>query len=156
MDQFQFLSFLDESRDYLDSIRKECDLKYRLDQFHRMDYEQESGKMIFSDVGVVPRVVADYQIIGSLSGKSGTWLWAWDNPYLLENTVQDSWKVKDFGIENGISNLTSPKWEATEQDAWDMTAIAAKLLVAKGAYSFLSDDIRAFVIFKDLKITGKY
>ena len=82
------------------------------------------------------------------------WLWAWDNPYLLENAIQDIQKVKKFGDKNEIEKLTSPKWEATEQDAWDMTAIAANLLKARGAYSFLSDDIRVFVIFKRIKTIG--
>ena len=154
MNQLQYLELLEESRLYLDTQQAKCDQEYRLNHFNRMDYEQETGKMIFSDVGVIPRVVADYQIVGSLSGKSNTWLWAWDNPYLLENTIQDIRKVKEFGDENDIEKLTSPKWEATEQDAWDMTAIAANLLKARGAYSFLSDDIRVFVIFKRIKTIG--
>ena len=151
MDQLQYQELLKESRLYLDTQQARCDQEYSLNQFNRMDYEQETGRMIFSDVGVIPRVVADYQIVGSLSGKSNTWLWAWDNPYLLENTIQDSWKVKEFGDKNDIEKLTSPKWEATEQDAWDMTAIASNLLRARGAYTFLSDDIRVFVIFRQIK-----
>ncbi len=151
MNQIQYLELLEESRIYLDTQQAECDQEFRLNQFNRMDYEQETGRMIFSDVGVIPRVVADYQIVGSLSGRTNTWLWAWDNPYLLENTIQDIWEVKEFGDINDIEKLKSPKWEATEQDAWDMTAIAAYLLKARGAYSFLLDDIRVFVIFTRIK-----
>ena len=154
MNQLQYLEILEESRIYLDTKQAECDREYRINQFHRVDYEQETGKMIFSDVGVIPRVVADYQIVGSLSRKSNTWLWAWDNPYLLDNTIQDIWEVKEFGDKNDIEKLKSPKWEATEQDAWDMTAIAANILNARGAYSFLSDDIRVFVIIKRIKTIG--
>ena len=154
MNQLQYLKLLEESRIYLDTKQAECDQEYRLNQFNRMDYEQETGRMIFSDVGVIPRVVADYQIVGSLSGRSNTWLWAWDNPYLLENTLQDIWEVKEFGDKNDIEKLINPKMEAAEQDAWDMTAIAAYLLKAKGAYSFLSDDIRVFVILKQIKTIG--
>lgn len=148
------MGLLEESRIYLDTKQAECDEEYRLNQFNRMDYEQETGRMIFSDVGAVSKVVADFQIVGSLSGRSSTWLWSWDNPYLLENTIQDIWKVKEFGDKNDIEKLTSPKWKATEQDAWDMTAIAANLLKAKGAYSFLSDDVRVFVIIMRIKTTG--
>ena len=154
MNQLQYLELLEESRLYLNKQQAECDQEYRLNYFNRMDYEQETGMMIFSDVGVIPRVVADYQIVGSLSERSNTWLWAWDNPYLLENTFQDIRKVKKFGDKNDIDKLTSPTWEATEQDAWDMTAIAANLLKARGAYSFLSDDIRVFVVFKRIKTIG--
>jgi hypothetical protein len=121
-----------------------------------MEYEQETGKMIFSNEGELIKVVADYQIVGSLSGQSKTWLWSWDNPYLLENTAKDIYEVRDFGEKNNLDRLTSPKWDATEKDAWDMTAITAKLLKAKGAYSFSSDDIRVFIIFKEIKVIGKF
>jgi hypothetical protein len=150
MDQEEYLQLAEESKLYLDARQAECDQKYRLNQLHRMDYEQETGRMIFSDVGVVPRVSADYQIVGSLSERSNTWLWSWDNPYLLENTYMDVLKVQEFGVANDFEKLTSPKWEATEEDAWEMTAISAKILKAEGAYSFLSDDIRVFVIFMRL------
>ncbi len=154
MNQLQYQELLEESQLYLDTQQAKCDQEYRLNQFNRMDYEQETNRMIFSDVGIIPRVVAYYQIVGSLSGKSNTWLWAWDNPYLLENTIQDILKVKKIGDDNDIEKLTSPKWEATEQDAWDMTSIAANLLKAKGAYSFLSDDIRVFAIIKEIRKIG--
>jgi hypothetical protein len=154
MNQLEYMDLLEESRLYLDTQQAACDREYRLNHFNRMDYEQETGRMIFSDVGVVPRVFADYQIVGSVSRRSNTWLWAWDNPYLLENTYEDMWKVKEFGDKNGIDKLSSPTWETTEQDAWDMTAIAANLLKARGAYSFLSDDIRVFVIFSRIKTIG--
>lgn len=154
MNQIQYRELLAKSREYLDKLQEECDQKFRLNQLNRMDYEQETGRMIFSDEGVRSRVVADYQIVGSLSGRSKTWLWAWDNPYLLENINQDIWEVKKFGDINSIEKLTTPKWEATEQDAWDMTAIAAKLLKAKGAYSFLSDDIRVYVILTRIVALG--
>jgi hypothetical protein len=152
MSQLRYPELLEESRRYLDTQQAACDRKYGLRQFNRMDYEQENSRMIFSDVGVVPRLVADFQIVGSFSMKSRTWLWAWDNPYLLDNTINEIWKVKGFGDTNDIEKLASPTWEATEQDAWDMTAIAANLLQARGAYSFLSDDIRVFVIFTRLKM----
>ena len=154
MNQLQYLDLLEESRLYLESQQTECDRKYELNQFARMHYEQETGRMIFSNEGTFNKVVADYQIVGSLSGRSNTWLWAWDNPYLLENTIQDSWKVKEFGDKNNIDNLTNSKWEASEQEALDMTAIAANILKAKGFYSFLSDDIKVFVIFKRIKTIG--
>lgn len=140
-----------ESRTYLERIQKTSENLYGLGKFHRMDYEQETGRMIFSDVGVVPKVVADFQIIGSLSQRSGTWLWAWDNPYLLENTTTAVQAVRRYGEKNRITRLTEPKWKASEQDAWDMTAVAALILKARGAWSFPSDDIRAFAVLTDIR-----
>jgi hypothetical protein len=155
MDPDAYNNLCQTALDYLEQQEARVDQEFHLGQFNRMDYEQETGKMIFSDVGVVPRVVADYQIVGSLSGKSNTWLWAWDNPYLLENTVVASRTVRQFGQENKISQLTEPRWQASERDAREMTAIAAWLLKARGAYTFLSDDIRAYTIFTGIRWIGE-
>lgn len=155
MNKIQYQEFLEKSRQYLEAMQSGCEQKYHLSQFDRMDYEQETGTMIFSSTGRLNRVLVEYQIVGSLSERSNTWLWSWDNPYLLENTYRDIWKVKDFGEKNEIEKLCTPKWEASVREAWDMTAVAAKLLKARGSYSFMSDDIRVFIIFKFMKITGK-
>ena len=142
------------SRIYMKKQRAHCERHFKLGQYNRMDYEQETGKMIFSDVGVIPRVVADFQIVGSLSSRSDTWLWAWDNPYLLENTVTAVREVRKFGEENCITKLTEPKWKAEEKDAWDMTAVAAYILKALEMYAFPSDEIMVFTILTSIKPIG--
>jgi hypothetical protein len=155
MEKTQYNELLKTSRSYLDAHRKECDRVFRLHTFQRMDYEQETSRMIFSDVSVQPRVVAIFQIVGSLSGSSGTWLWSWDNPYLLDNTIEDIWQVKEYGDANKMEKLSTPRWKANEEDAWDMTAISAHLLKAMGAYSFVSDDIQVYVVLKDIQFIGE-
>ena len=127
-----------DSLSYSEKQNHYCRRFYRLEEFSRMEYEQETGKMIFSNEGMIPRVAADFQIIGSLSGKSGTWLWAWDNPYLLENTTVAVREVRKFGEEHGIRRLRDPKWASGEKEAREMNAIAAYLLKAKGTYEFKS------------------
>lgn len=154
MEREFYIKLVRDSLTYLDNQQAKCEHEFNLKQFNRMDYEQETGKMIFSDVGVIPRVIIDFQIIGSLSARSNTWLWAWDNPYLLENTTQAIHEVKKFGEENSIGKLIDPKWNAKEKDAWEMTALAAYILKARGAYKFLSDDIRVYTIFTGIKWIG--
>jgi hypothetical protein len=154
MNEIQFKKLLDDSRAYLESQMKECNQEYKLGSLHRMDYEQESCRMIFSDMSAQPRVAANFQIVGSLSGSSGTWLWSWDNEYLLDIAIEDIWQVREFGEKNMIEKLTSPKWDASKEDAWDMTAISTYLLKARGAYSFLSDDTRVYVVLKEMSFVG--
>lgn len=154
MDEAQYNELLKESRAWLKSRREEIDRVFRLGAKHRMEYEQETCRMFFSDVGDQPRVEAGFQIVGSLSGSSGTWLWSWDNPYLLDKTIEDIWQVKQYGDENRIEKLSNPKWDAGEKDAWDMTAISAYLLKAGGAYSFGSDDIGVYVVLKEIRLIG--
>jgi hypothetical protein len=73
---------------------------------------------------------------------------------LLDIAIEDIWQVKEFGDENAIEKLSNPKWDASQEDAWEMTAISAYLLKAQGAYSFLSDDTRVFVVLKEMSNTG--
>jgi len=155
MTDSEFQEFLQQSIGYLDEQQFKGNKEFKLDDFHRVDYEQETGIMTFSDVGVVPKVVARFQIAGTLSRKSNTWLWAWDNPYLLDNVVEKIHKVREFGEQNRIKKLTDPKWDASEKDAWEMTAISAHILMAKGAFTMPSDDIQAFIVFTDIRWVGK-
>ena len=154
MDEQTLDNLISESQAYIDKQKAHCEQFYQLGQFHRMDYEQESCKMVFSDIDSIPKIVAEFQIIGSLSARSNTWLWAWDNPYLLDNTTQAVHELKKYGEKNDIGRLKDSKWEAEEKDAWEMTAVAAFILKACGAYSFPSDDIRVYAIFTNIKWIG--
>jgi hypothetical protein len=149
-----YKELLDRSRIYLDEQMHLCNSVYGLDGCNRMDYEQETGQMIFSSLAY-PRIVAEFLIAGSVSARSNTWLWSWDNPYLLDNVVGEMWKVKEYGEQYGIYKLVEPKWEAGEEDGWDMTAIAAYILKAKGAYKFPSDEIMSFALFMNIRKAGE-
>jgi hypothetical protein len=74
MNETQYKELLNESQAYLEFQMKECNREFKFRSLHRMDYEQESCRMIFSDISAQPRVHANFQIVGSLSGDSGTWL----------------------------------------------------------------------------------
>jgi len=152
MDLFEFNELIQQSLVYIENKQKELVESFNLDNFSRVEYEQETGVMVFSEEGIQQRVVAHFQVIGTYSDASQTWLWAWDNPYLLENTTRASGKLKEFGEQNKIKKLTEPKWEATRQDAWEMTALAAQMLHAKGVQIIPSDEILAFVVL--MEVTG--
>ncbi len=146
MDHFEFNELIQQSLVYIENKQKELVESYDLDSYSRVEYDQDSGTMTFSEEGVQQKVVARFQVVGTYSDASKTWMWAWDNPYLLDNTTEASVKVKEFGEKNKFQKLTDPKWEASLQDAWEMTALAAKFLQAKGVQIIPSEDIRAFVI----------
>jgi hypothetical protein len=82
----------------------------------------------------VARVVADVQFVGSISSRSGTGLWAWDNPTVSTGMTRAVQRVRRFGERRGIRRLTEAKWPADEVDGWEMTSIAARLTGAEGAY----------------------
>ena len=149
MNTTTYADLLNQSRQYLLQQQDIIKQKYGLDEYLQMDFEQETGEMIFT-LKEGKRIIMSFLVVGSISDRSRTWMWAWDNPYMLENVKEEMLKVRAFGEENGIEKLTSPKWPASDDDGWEMTAIATWVLKAKGAFSFLSDEMMVFVVFKDI------
>jgi hypothetical protein len=106
---------------------------FALGAHKRWDWDQDSGRIVFSNDGVAA-VSARVHFIGTLSSSSGTWLWAWAN-FNLERRVRDaSRKIRAFGEAHGFPRLTTAKWQASEADGWEMAAIGARLLRADGVY----------------------
>ena len=152
MNTMTYADLLKKSREYLLQQQEIITKQFGLDDYEQMDYEQETGKMIFT-LKDGRRIIMSFQVVGSISDRSNTWMWSWDNPYLLENVTEEMLKVKAFGEEHKIEKLTTPKWTGNDDDGWEMTAIATWLLKAKGAFSFLSDEMNVFVVFPDIKWT---
>lgn len=156
MTEEAYNKFADESRVYLRSKLEWTKQEFLLGQYERFDWDQDSGELILSNDGV-PKVIAKIQFVGSYSEKSETWLWSWDNTSVLEHIKQDMLEVKKYGEKYGINKLSEPYWMADVIDAWEMTAIAAYILQAKGAYRSPNSDKSGFtfMVFTDIQWANK-
>lgn len=146
----EFTNFLKEAYEYLNAQQDSCQNIYNLGLYERWDYDQETGLLEFSDSGIV-KIRIKYEEVGSISKTSETWLWAWNNPHLLEQVKSEIPKVKEFGLSKNYEPLTKPKWYGDEYDGWEMTAISAFVLKAKGAYRVSTDNVYSFMIFKEIE-----
>ncbi|MEM7316566.1 MAG: DUF6882 domain-containing protein [Planctomycetota bacterium] len=95
------------------------------------------------------------QIIGSFNTKDNSWLWAWDNPSVLDKLKAHALKLKEYGEEHGIERLTDRKWTGTEDDAWEMAALAVKLCDAQGAYRGPAGSTLIFMTFGKVKMSKR-
>lgn len=145
----QFNQLLNESATYLNEKIDWCKSEYMLSEYERYDWNQETGELIFSDAGV-PKVIARIQFVGSISKKSNTWLWSWDNPTILEDMKKDMLRVRAFGEKHQIEKLTTAKWPAEEADGWEMTSLAAKICQARGAFRAEHEDGFTFLMITDI------
>ena len=93
------------------------------------------------------------QIIGIYNTEKGTWHWAWDNPSVAAPLAGDARRVRAYGKKNRIAKLTVPSWSAQESDAWDMTALAASLGDAEGAYLGPSGNHHIFMTFGEVSLS---
>jgi hypothetical protein len=106
---------------------------YRVGDWSRFDYDADVGTLIFSEDGVA-KVIADIQIVGTTAERD--WLWSWANPHWSGCCVDEMHNVRDFGAKHGIEELISEYLEDDDLNnlGWEMTAVAARILGAAGAY----------------------
>ena len=69
----QFVDLVTRAHAYLTARQDELRAQYRLGEWQRWDWDQDTGRLVFSADGV-PRVFADIQFVGTYSTMSGTWL----------------------------------------------------------------------------------
>ena len=149
MTEDQFNTLIAQSVKDLQIKIDNCKSEFKIGTYKRFDWNQETGELIWSDDGV-KKVIAKVQFVGSVSTISNTWLWSWENPSILDGMKNEMNKVKAFGKENKIEKLTTAKWPAEEVDGWEMTAIAAHILKAKGAYRSPGKTGFTFMVFTDI------
>lgn len=142
----RFVELVTAAHGYLTARQDELKRDYALSTYDRWDWDDARSAVIFSSGGT-PRVVAPSQLVGSVSRRTGTWLWAWANDQIEPRLRRDLDEVRRFGDHHGIWQLTTPRWEADETDGWEMTSIAAYVLQARGAYRMPVDHLYTFAIF---------
>ena len=137
--------------EYLIEQQKIIEETYGIHNYENWFYEQETGILTFSNNETDEKIVEiKYEEVGSISNISETWLWSWANPHLDLKIKTEIESVKKYGIKNDLDFLTKSKWFGDEYDAWEMTAISAFLMQAKGAYKLPLENTLSFVIYKEI------
>lgn len=97
-------------------------------------------------------VTASVQVVGTLNAGEGTWLWGWDHPSVPEPLAADARAARDFGIRHGLERYATPMIRATEDEAWEFTAVACHLAGSQGAYRGPAGPTFAFMTFGEVRI----
>jgi hypothetical protein len=137
-DADKFEKLLGEAVQFLKGRQARLWEEFQISSYERYDWDQGTGQLVFSNGGR-PRVIADIVFVGSVSTKTNTWLWSWANGSHLEPVKAKMREVRAYGEHHRLLKLAAAHWSATEPDGWEMTAIAALLLDAVGAYRTPSD-----------------
>ncbi len=145
-----FAELVETSIPYLQGRQNELESQYRIGSYPRYDWYQEAAELVFSEEGK-PVVVADIQFVGSIATRSGSWMWSWANASLLESAKSRIRQVRTYGDTHSLLKLASAYWSADEADGWEMTAISAFLLKAKGAYRSPDERGFTFMILTDVR-----
>jgi hypothetical protein len=145
----EFSQFKHESVHELTRLNDSCARIFKISSWQRYDYDLDRGTLTFSQDGL-PRVIASILVAGTTSLSGGTWLWSWSNGYLPENVSEPLKKVRDFGISEKISELAEPYVPDEEHVGWELTAVASRIMGAKGAYRCPDDNGFIYLILTDL------
>ena len=117
----------------------------------RWYYDDKSKTMTFSGKNRAP-VLADVRLVGSYATASGTFQWAWALYSGLNPLVSGIWELQTFGEIRGILRLTTPWWECAQDEAWEMTSLAAYLTNAAGMYRAPFDELYWFMLLDNWRV----
>lgn len=131
------------------SLNERCKKEFHISSWPRWDYDLERATITFSEKGV-PKVVASIQVVGTTSRAEGTWMWGWANDCLPPNAIKDVKRVREFGQIESIAELIKSELPDDEYLGWGMTAVAAKLLDAKGAYRCPDDNGFTYFVYSSI------
>ncbi len=123
-----------------DSFAKQFDF----DSYDHWFYNQITGLLTLSKG---PKELNfKYLEIGTYSKITQTWKWSWDNEHTPDSVRENIDLVRSFGVANNFDRLTEGCFASNEIEAWEFTAITAKLISGIGAYRPVSDDNIIFML----------
>lgn len=154
MNPQQFSDYLHDATHRLMDLNKECEEKFRISSWPRWDYDFDRGTLTFSRDGE-PKVVALIQVVGTTSVSGGTWLWAWANQSLPTRVIEGSERVRQFGEHEHLTEITQKSWPDNDYLGWAMTAVAAKVLGAKGAYRCPGANGFIYLVYSSLSFASE-
>jgi hypothetical protein len=145
-----FDTLLDQSMEELQLKTQAHDAAWHIGEAD-WSLDQEAGILVFTlPDGTTATCPA--QIIGTFNLRDETWLWGWDHPSVAEPLQEHAQKMRAFGQQHGFEPLTMKKLGCSEEQAWELTALACKLCEAQGAYRGAADDTLVFMTFGEVRL----
>jgi hypothetical protein len=150
MTSAEFDEFRHQSVHALMELNDQCEGEFEISKWPRWDYEIESCQLVFSEEGV-SKVIATIQVVGTTSETNQNWEWSWANPNLPNLATERVREVQQFGESENISQLTEEFLPDDEFLGWAMTAVAAQVIGAKGAYRCPVDGGFVYMVYLEIR-----
>jgi len=114
--------------------------------------DQDTGRIQFNFAdGTVAE--ASLQIVGTYNTLDDTFLWGWEHPSVADELQEHAKLARQFGQQHGLSNYTTRKVECSEDEAWEFTAVAARLGRANGAYRGPAGTALVYMTFGEIELS---
>jgi hypothetical protein len=94
---------------------------------HTRELDIDSGVIRFSSGPAVP-----FQVLGTESGNSLTWLWAWsdEQPDIPLHLLSSAFQLKDWGEQHDVKEFCLPSVDLTRADGQMISLIATEVCKA--------------------------
>ena len=108
-----------------------------------LDLDIDKGIARFSDAAAFP-----YQMLGTESENSLTWLWAWadEQPEVPEELLRSVRELKAWGAKEGVSDFAVPSLDLNRADGTMISMIASMICAASGYYRDPYDGGSLFIL----------
>ena len=113
--------------------------------------DQNAGTITFYFADSL-QAVAPIQVVGTYNREDGTFLWGWDHPSVPEPLRGHARLAREFGERHGMASLVERKVSCSEEEAWEFTALAARLGEASGAYRADTGGPLVFMTFGEVTL----
>lgn len=147
MTKAEYNSFMDQCLEELQELQEDFKKTYDIDFYENWFYDQHTELLTFSTGE--KELNFRYKPVGTFSKKTNTWKWSWNNDDSIEKAKYEVLKVKEFGAKHDIEHFISGQFEATEIEAWQFTAVAARMLGAIGSYRPVDEHLLIFMILTE-------
>jgi len=148
---FDIDTYIEKARNHLKALTAGHTATWGLGSSERWDADQEEGIISWSFLdGVV--VSAPFQIVGTYNTNDETYLWAWDNPSILDHLKIDANAVLEFAKTHNVDFLQDRKVVCDEEAAWDLAALATLICDKQGVYRGPAGSTYVFITFGEVQI----
>jgi hypothetical protein len=154
MTDAEFDRFVAESMEALERKQAEIGERFGLGSWARWDYDLSTERLRFSDADGECRVEATAIEVGSFSTKSNTWKWAWANQSIPERSRAKSVRLRELFDTTGFEVFQLEAFEADEQMAWELAAMAVAHLSALGCYRGPAGHLHVFLAIESIRALG--
>jgi len=116
--------------------------------YRHWGWDPEAVTLTFSDSAKTTLRI-DVTVVGTVEDDS--WEWSWANPNFEPEVIRGMESVREFGEAHGYRRLTTDFLIAKDQTGWEMTAVAAHILNALGAYRFPTQGGYCYLIYRKIE-----
>jgi len=144
-------------RDFIDGAVRDMRAKtdahakqWRLGRESGWNVDQDKGEIefTFSDGSAVR---APVQIVGTYNRKDNVFQWAWGHASVVAGMRLHAENARQWGVRNRQAKYASRVIPATQEEAFQFTAVAAALSAARGVYRGQAGTAWVYMTFGEVR-----